>query len=82
MQEACNREIEQGNDYRLQLTLNYGDEEVKNRTLIVRDLPLNMYRNTLKQILKKKANNNITDMKVRVQGLIWSLQLHLKKKKH
>ena len=68
MQEACDREIEQGNDYRLQPTLNYGDEEVKNRTLIVRDLPLNMYRNTLRQILEKKANNNITDMKVRVQG--------------
>ena len=27
-----------------------------------------MYRNTLRQILEKKANNNITDMKVRVQG--------------
>src|SRR5688572_6721903 len=47
MMEACAREIETGNEYRLQPTLNYGDEEVKNRTLIVRDLPLNMYRNTL-----------------------------------
>ena len=68
MQEAYDREIEQGNDYRLQPILNYKDEEVKNRTLIVRNLPLNMYRNTLKQILEKKANNNITDMKVRIQG--------------
>ena len=68
MQEAYDREIEQGNDYCLQPTLNYGDEKVKNRTLIVRDLSLNMYRNTLRQILEKKANNNITDMKVRVQG--------------
>lgn len=68
MQEACDREIETGNDYRLQPTLNYGDEEVKNRTLIVRDLPLNMYRNTLRQILEKKAKTNIVDMKVRVQG--------------
>jgi len=67
MQEACDREIEQRNDYRLQPTLNYGDEEVKNRSLIIRDLPLNMYRNTLRQILEKKANNNVIDMKVRVQ---------------
>ena len=51
MQEACDREIEQRNDYRLQPTLNYGDEEVKNRTLIIRDLPLNMYRNTLRPVL-------------------------------
>ena len=52
MQEACDREIESENDYRLQPTLNYGDEKVKNRTLIIRDLPLNMYRNTLRQILE------------------------------
>ena len=37
---ACNRQIEMNSDYKLQPTLNYDDDDVKDRTLIVKDLPL------------------------------------------
>src|SRR6266516_2063059 len=68
MLEACKRQLEADNDYKLQPTLNSGDEEVQNHSLIVRDLPLNVNCNLLKQILEKMTGGNITDLKIRVKG--------------
>jgi hypothetical protein len=68
MLEACQRQLENNNDYKLQPTLNFGDEEVLNRSIIVRDLPLNVDRTLLQQILEKKTEGKVTEMKIRVKG--------------
>ena len=68
MLAACNRQIELNSDYKLQPTLNYGDDDVKDRTLIVKDLPLNLNRYTLRQILEKRTSTNVVDLKAKVMG--------------
>ena len=66
MLAACNRQIELNSDYKLQPTLNYGDDDVKDRTLIVKDLPLNLNRYTLRQILEKCTLTNVINLKAKV----------------
>ncbi len=68
METACTRCIEEGSEFRLSSILNRGDDEIKNRTLVVRDLPLNMEKNILKKILERKAGVEVTDIKTKVTG--------------
>lgn len=68
MEIACTRYIEEGNEFRLTSILNRGDDEIKNRTLVVRDLPLNMEKNILKKILERKTGIEVTDIKTKVTG--------------
>jgi len=68
MEIACTREIEKGNEFKLTSILNRGDDEIKNRTLVVRDLLLNMEKNILKKILERKTGVEVTDIKAKVIG--------------
>ncbi len=68
METACTRCIEEGSEFKLSSILNRGDDEIKNRTLVVRDLPLNMEKNILKKILERKAGVEVTDIKTKVTG--------------
>ena len=41
MLQACELQLENDNEFKLEPLYNRGDDEIKNKTLIVRDLPLN-----------------------------------------
>ena len=41
MLQACELQLEKDNEFKLEPLYNRGDDEIKNKTLIVRDLPLN-----------------------------------------
>ena len=53
-EQACAKCLEEGNEARLNILCNKGDTEVRNRMMIVRDLPLNFDKNTLRTLMKKK----------------------------
>ena len=49
MMQACTIQLEENNEFKLEPLFNRGDDEIKNRTLIVRDLPLNFEKESLKK---------------------------------
>ena len=63
---ACTKVIEENNEFTLTPIVNRGDEEIKNKTIIVKDLPLNVNREILKNILERKAGVQIENIKTRV----------------
>ena len=68
MQEACTRIIEKDNEFKLEPIQNRGDDEIKNKTMIVRDLPLNIERALLKKVMERYAECEVTDIKTRITG--------------
>src|SRR2546429_5846229 len=44
MLQACELQLEKDNEFKLEPLYNRGDDKIKNKTLIVRDLPLNFER--------------------------------------
>ena len=52
MEETCNMQI----------------EEIRNRTLVIRDLSLNVEKETLKRIMERKDKYEVTDIKTQVTG--------------
>ena len=67
-EQACAKCLESDNEARLNILRNKGDTEVRNRMMIVRDLPLNFDKNTLKTLLEKKGNGTIEEITTRVMG--------------
>ena len=67
MLEACQMQIEENNDFRLKPIINKGDEEIRNKTLIIRDLPLNVDRFLLKQLLEKRTEVKVEDVRTRIK---------------
>jgi hypothetical protein len=68
MLEACQMQIEENNDFRLEPIMNKGDEEIRNKTMVIRDLPLNVDRFLLKQLLEKRTEVKVTDIRTRIKG--------------
>ena len=68
MEEACKMQIEENSEFRLKPLLNRGDDEIRNRTLVIRDLPLNVEKETLKRIMERKGKYEVTDIKTQVTG--------------
>jgi RNA recognition motif-containing protein len=68
MEEACKMQIEENSDFKLKPLLNRGDDEIRNRTLVIRDLPLNVEKETLKRIMERKGKYEVTDIKTQVTG--------------
>src|SRR5205823_4685988 len=68
-EEACTRQLEENNEHKLNSIMNKGDEDVKNRILIVRDLPLDMNKETLTKILEKHTKTKVTSITSRVTGV-------------
>src|SRR5215471_9770080 len=66
MLDACEREIFEGNDHKLTPLYNRGDDEIKKRTLVIRDLPLDTDRILLKSILEKAGP--LESLKLRLSG--------------
>lgn len=66
MLDACEKTLFDGNDYKLTPLINRGDEEIKNRTLVIRDLPLDTDRNMLKSILE--SYGSLDSLKLRLSG--------------
>ena len=57
--------VQNGNKLSGKLELNWVN---KNKTLIVKDLPLNLNRYILRQILEKRTSMNVVDLKAKVMG--------------
>jgi hypothetical protein len=68
MELACTKTIESENEFKLKSIINRGDDEIKNKTIVVKDLPLSLEKTTLKKILEKKGEDEITDIKTKVTG--------------
>src|SRR5215213_17898 len=67
MLAACEIKLFDDNDFQLFPIQNRGDEEVKDKTVVIRDLPLDVDRLTLKTIMGKVGN--VTDIKLQISGL-------------
>ena len=53
MLAACDIALFEDNDFQLKPINNRGDDETKDRTVVIRDLPLDVNRQTLKLLWKK-----------------------------
>jgi RNA recognition motif-containing protein len=67
MEEACKISLFEDNDFHLEPIQNRGDEEVRDKTVVVRDLPLDVDRLTLKKIMEKVGT--VTDIKLQISGM-------------
>jgi len=65
--KACDLELFEGNEHKLNFQTNRGDEDTLERTIVVRDLPLDLDRNLLKVIIKDKFGE-IESSTVRLAG--------------
>jgi RNA recognition motif. (a.k.a. RRM, RBD, or RNP domain) len=68
MEEACKRKIDENSEFVLQSIQNRGDDEIKNRTVVIRDLPLNMDKEVLKKKMEQYGEGKVTDIKTKVTG--------------
>jgi hypothetical protein len=66
--QACEVQLEKDNEFKLESLYNRGDDEIKNKTLIVRDLPLNFEKESLKKTLEKLNGNKVETIRTRVTG--------------
>jgi len=64
---ATKLQLFDGNEFKLTLLKDRADEEVKDRTLVVRDLPLDLNKQLLKSILEERFGE-IETMKTRTAG--------------
>ena len=67
MEAACDIKLFNDNDFQLTPIQNRGDDEVKDKTVVIRDLPLDVDRFTLKTIMEKVGK--VTDIKLQISGL-------------
>ena len=67
MEKACDIKLFDDNDFLLTPIQNRGDDEVKDKTVVIRDLPLDVDRLTLKTIMEKVGT--VTDIKLQISGL-------------
>ena len=68
MESACNLQLEKENDHKLEGLHNRGDQEIKEKTLIMRDLPLNANKDIIKGILEQRTGCTILDIKNKISG--------------
>ena len=64
---ATKMQLFEDNEFKLTLLKDRGDEEVQHRTLVVRDLPLDINRNLFKVILEEKFGK-IENLRMRLAG--------------
>ena len=67
MEKACDIKLFEDNDFKLNPIQNRGDEEVRDKTVVIRDLPLDVDRSTLKTIMERIGK--VTDVKLQISGL-------------
>ena len=68
MMQAYTIQLEENNEFKLKPLFNRKDNEIKNRTLIVRDLPLNFEKESLKKTLEKLSEGKVETIRTRVTG--------------
>jgi len=68
MMQAYTIQLEENNEFKLEPLFNRGDDEIKNRILIVRDLPLNFEKESLKKTLEKLSEGKVETIRTRVTG--------------
>ena len=68
MLQACELQLEKDNEFKLEPLYNKGNDEIKNKTLIVRDLSFNFEKESLKKTLEKLSGNKVETIKTRVTG--------------
>lgn len=78
MEKACEVELFEDNDFKLAPIQNRGDEEMKERTVVIRDLPLDVDRPTLKTIMGKIGE--VVDIKLQISGLWYKAYVTYKDK--
>ena len=62
MEKACDIKLFDNNNFQLTLIQNRGDNKVKDKTIVIRDLSLDVDRLTLKTIMEKVGT--VTDIKL------------------
>src|SRR5579859_4048260 len=67
-EEACAIPIEENNESRLQSIMNRGDDEVRRRTMMLRNLPLNLNKEMIRKAMEKIGGDIVTNIKTRVKG--------------
>src|SRR5579859_798930 len=67
-EEACAIPIEENNESRLQSIMNRGDDKVRRRTIMLRNLPLNLNKEMIRKAIEKIRGDIVTDIKTRVKG--------------
>ena len=67
MEKTCKVSLFEDNDFHLEPIQNRGDEEVRDKTVVIRDLPLDVDRLTLKKIMEKVGT--VTDIKLQISGM-------------
>src|SRR2546423_1671608 len=65
MLQAYELQLEKDNEFKLEPLYNRGDDEIKNKTLIVKDLPLNFEKESLKKTLEKLNSNKVATIRIR-----------------
>ena len=68
MLQVCEIDLRENNEFKLRPIPNNGDVETLDRTLIVRDLPLNADKELLRNILERHSQGTIEEIKTRVTG--------------
>jgi len=78
MAQACEIQLFEENNFILTPMQNRGDEEVRERTVMVRDLPLNVDRHILKSVMEDAGE--IEDIKLQISGLWYKAYVTYKNK--
>ena len=66
--EACKIQIEENNEFKLESIENKGDDDFRNRSMTLRNLPLGINKATIRNAMERKGEDIVTDIKTRVQG--------------
>src|SRR5579864_9258694 len=67
-EEACTIILEENNEFKLAAIENKGDDEFRNRSMTLRNLPLNVNRQTIRNVMERYGEDEVTDIKLRTQG--------------
>ena len=67
-EETCKITLEENNKFKLAAIENKGDDEFRNRSMTLRNLPLNVNRQTIRNVMERHGEDEVTDIKLRAQG--------------
>src|SRR5579859_2715269 len=67
-EEACKITLKEDNEFKLAAIENKGDDEFRNRSMTLKNLPLNVNKHTIRNVMERHGENEVTDTKLRAPG--------------
>src|SRR5579859_6331875 len=67
-EEACRIFLEENNKFKLAAIENKEDDEFRNRSMMLRNLPLNVNKHTIRNVMERHGEDEVTDIKLKTQG--------------